>query len=82
MRYFTAPPQLFDAIRLQVMAALGQPNGNADEPWATGVNSLALSPHEYEPSQYAALIDYALANGGSEITEYEYQALHPSTTIE
>ena len=82
MRYFTAPPTLFDALRLQIMQTLGQPNGSADEPWATGITNIALAPHEYEPSQYVALNDYALVNCASEITEYEYQALQPSTTIE
>ena len=80
MRYFTAPSQLFDALRLQVMAALGQPDGGADQPWPEGITTLALSPHEYTPPQYTALIDYALANGGTEITDAEYQALQPLIT--
>ena len=77
MRYFTAPPQLFDSLRAQVMAALGQPNGGAEQPWPIGLTTLALAPHEYEPPQYQALIDYALANGATEITESEYYALQP-----
>ena len=82
MRYFTAPPTLFDALRLQIMQTLGQPNGSADQPWAVGITSIALAPHEYEPPQAVALIDYALANGASEITEYEYQALQPAPALE
>jgi hypothetical protein len=84
MRYFTAPSSLFFSLRAQIMLDLGQPNGRADQPWNTGITNLALSPHEYTPPQYAAMIDYALANGASEITEEEYQALQPllTSTIE
>jgi hypothetical protein len=82
MRYFTAPPQLFNFLRSRIMLDLGQPNGKADQPWSAGVTSIALAPHEYAPPQYVAMIDYALANGATEITEEEYQALQPSTTIE
>ena len=82
MRYFTAPTQLFNFLRSQIMLDLGQPNGKADQPWAEGITNIALSPHEYTPPQYVAMIDYALANGATEITEEEYQALQPSTTIE
>jgi hypothetical protein len=77
MRYFTAPPELFDALRAQVMQTLGQPNGSADQPWDAGLTSLALAPHEYTPPQYVAMIDYALANGATEITDAEYQAMQP-----
>ena len=79
MRYFTAPAQLFDSLRLQVMQTLGQPNGGADQPWATGLTTLALAPHEYE--RFPELITYALANGGTEITEAEYQAMQPQPEI-
>lgn len=82
MRYFFAPYQLFDTLRAQVMQMLGQPNGRADQPWSVGITSIALAPHEYTPPQYVAMIDYALANGATEITEEEYQALQESTTIE
>ena len=81
MRYFSAPYQLFDTLRVQVMQTLGQPNGSADQPWSAGITSIALAPHEYTPPQYVAMIDYALANGAIEITEEEYQALQPSITI-
>jgi len=64
------------------MLDLGQPNGRSDQPWSSGVTSIALAPHEYAPPQYVAMIDYALANGATEITEEEYQALQESTTIE
>ena len=77
MRYFTAPSALFDALRLQIMQTLGQPNIHADQPWDEGITSLALGEHEYTPPQYVALIEYALANGGSEITREEYDALQP-----
>jgi hypothetical protein len=82
MRYFSAPYQLFDTLRAQVMQTLGQPNGRAEQPWSDGITSIALAPHEYAPPQYVAMIDYALANGATEITEEEYQALQQSTTIE
>ena len=77
MRFFSAPPELFNAMRSQVMAALGQPNIYAEQPWAANITSLALAPHEYEPPKYAAMIEYALANGAEEITEAEYIALQP-----
>jgi hypothetical protein len=77
MRFFTAPSALFDALRLQIMEMLDLPSGTADQPWAEGITSLALAPHEYEPPEYAALIEYALANGAEEITEAEYRALQP-----
>jgi hypothetical protein len=66
-RYFTGPSQVFDVYRAAVMSALGQPNGAADEPWSAGITCLALSPHEYEPPQYAAMIADALQNGVEEI---------------
>ena len=77
MRFFTAPSTLFDSLRAQIMLDLGQPNGAADQPWAAGLTSIALAPHEYTPPQYVAMIDYALANGATEITEEEYQAMQP-----
>jgi hypothetical protein len=82
MRYFSAPYQLFDTLRDQVIQTLGQPNGRANQPWSAGITSIALAPHEYTPPQYVTMIDYALANGATEITEEEYQALQQSTTIE
>jgi hypothetical protein len=82
MRYFSAPYQLFDTLRAQIMQTLGQPNGRADQPWSAGITSIALAPHEYAPLEYVAMIDYALANGATEITEEEYQALQLSITIE
>ena len=77
MRYFKAPSSLFNALRSQVMQQLGQPNAKAYQPWDLDITNLALNEHEYEPPEYAALIDYALANGGEEITRAEYDALQP-----
>jgi len=77
MRYFTAPVELFDALRLQVMEMKGQPNIHATQPWKAGITSLALGEHEYLPPEYAALVGYALANGGSEITREQYDSLQP-----
>ena len=77
MRFFTGPSAVFDLIRSQVMIALAQPNGAADEPWPAGIEYLALSPHEYEPPQYAAMIADALQSGIAEISEAEYRALLP-----
>ena len=81
MRFFSAPLELFNAMRSQVMAVLGQPNEHASEPWPENITSLALCPHEYEPPQYAELIAHALANGAQEITAAQYQALHPQPEI-
>ncbi len=78
MRYFAATPETFDSIRLMVMGDLGQPNDKALQPWPAGISSLALGAHEYEPPAFAALIDYALAHGVTEITEEQYQATHPT----
>lgn len=77
MRYFKAPTELFDAMRLMVMATLGQPNAKAIQPWPEGLTSIALCPHEYEPQEYANLFAYSLANGAEEITEAEYKSLQP-----
>ena len=79
MRYFSGPSELFDALRGQIMAMLQLPSGTADEPWAEGVTTLALAPHEYEPPHYQSLIDYALANGAQEISEEAYFASSPSS---
>jgi hypothetical protein len=81
MRFFTAPSALFDALRLQVMQMLGLPNAKAEQPWPEGITSLGLCPHEYSPPEFEQLIDYALANGGSEITAEEYAALQPKPTF-
>lgn len=59
------------------MQMLGQPNAKASQPWEAGIACLALGPHEYSPPEFQAVIDYALANGGQEITAEEYQALQP-----
>jgi hypothetical protein len=82
MRYFTAPSALLDALRDQVMQALGQPNGGADQPWPQAITCLALAPHEYTPPQYAALIATALANGATEVTAEEYAALQTPPPLE
>ncbi len=63
------------------MCMLGQPNAKAEQPWPQGITSLALCPHEYEPPEYAALIDYAISNGAQEITEEEYRAMQPKTIM-
>ena len=77
MRFFTGPSAVFDAYRASIMDVLGQPNGAADEPWPVGILCLALSAHEYEPPQYAAMIADALQSGIAEISEAEYRALLP-----
>jgi len=82
MRFFQASPELFNAMRAQVMAALEQPNIHALQPWPQDITTLALAPHEYTPPHYAALIEYALANGGVEITEAEYKNLQPEINTE
>lgn len=81
MRYFTASPQLLNAMRLQVMSMLAQPNAKAEQPWPADINALALSPHEYEPPQYAGMIEYALANGAQEITRQAYDSLMPKPVL-
>jgi len=78
MRFFTGSSALFDTMRSQVMTILFLPNGKAEEPWPEGITTLALSQHEYTPPEYQALIAYALADGGSEVTKAEYLALQPA----
>ncbi len=56
------------------MTSQGMPNGHADEPWPVGITKMALGPHHYEPPQYVALIEQALASGIVEVTEEEYLA--------
>jgi hypothetical protein len=84
MRYFRAAPAISAAVRSHVMAALGQPNGQADEPW--GVNGdfvsggtvyLALGPHHTEGEFWTPMIAAALAAGVEEIGEAEYMAARP-----
>lgn len=85
MRYFAAPPAVAVAVRLQVMDALGQPNGQADEPW--GVNGdfvfggevyLALGPHHTEGDFWEPLIALAMAAGVREVTAVEYESARPT----
>jgi hypothetical protein len=74
MKYYKGSTTQFDAMRAIVMTVQGMPNGHADEPWPVGITKIALSPHHYEPPQYVALIEQALASGIEEITEAEYLA--------
>jgi hypothetical protein len=76
-------------MRLNVMAALGQPNGQADEPWGVygdfaiaGTVYLALGPHHTEGDFWGPLIASALASGVSEITATKYEAARVSRFAE
>lgn len=84
MRYFAAIPAVAQAMRGNVMASLGQPNGQADQPW--GVNGdfvsggevyLALGQHHTEGDFWEPLIAAALAAGVREVTAAEYDAARP-----
>jgi hypothetical protein len=84
MRYFRATAEVSQAIRLHVMAALGQPNGQADEPWSVpgdflsgGLAYLALGSHHTQGEFWAPMIAAALAAGVEEIAEAEYMAARP-----
>jgi hypothetical protein len=77
MRFFKAPAELFNSLRLQVMELKEMPNPKAEQPWNVDITTLALNQHEYEPPEFAAIIEFALANGGEEITEEEYRELQP-----
>jgi hypothetical protein len=81
MRFFKGTSEQFDAIRDAVMQSLGMPNGHADEPWPAGISTLALGTHHYEPDQYSAMIEQALAIGITEITAEEYAALQPKQDL-
>jgi len=81
MRYFTASPDLFNAIRDTVMGMLNQPNAKASQPWPEGISNIGLCPHEYNPPEFAAMIAYALANGAQEITAAEFIALQPEPEL-
>jgi hypothetical protein len=84
MRYFSAPAAASQSIRLNVMAALGQPNGRASEPWGVngdfvsgGMVYLALGPHHTEGEFWTPMIAAALEAGVEEITRAEYMAARP-----
>lgn len=84
MRYFAAIPAVAEAMRANVMAALGQPNGQADQPWAVngdfisgGEVYLALGPHHTQGEFWEPLISAALAAGVREVTQDEYLAARP-----
>lgn len=84
MRYFAAFPDVAAGVRAQVMSALGQPNGQADEPWgedgdflAGGEVYLALGPHHTDGDFWAPLITAALASGVREVNRSEYLDKRP-----
>lgn len=81
MKYFQAPSALFDALRIQVMQMLGQPNDKASQPWPAGITYLALGPHEYSPTEFVQLIAYAIANGATEISAEQYAELQPKSQL-
>ena len=88
MRYFKAPPQIIAAVRVQVMQAMGHPNGRADQPWSVDGDFkvgdtvyMALGPHHTEGS-FAPLVEQAIQAGVIEITEQEYNAQRPVPEIE
>jgi hypothetical protein len=84
MRYFRAAPAISAAVRSHVMAALGQPNGQADEPWGVGGDFvyggmvyLALGPHHTEGEFWTPMIAAALEAGVEEIDEASYRGAMP-----
>jgi len=88
MRYFRAAPAISDAVRSHVMSALGQPNGQADEPWGVlgdvvsgGLVYLALGPHHTEGDFWAPMIAVALASGVEEVDEATYRAAMPQPEL-
>lgn len=88
MRYFRAVKAISDAVRLQAMQALGQPNGKAEEPWGEsgdflsgGQVHIALAPHQYQGPFWEPLIAAALQAGVEEITESQYRAAAPQPPV-
>ena len=88
MRYFRAVKAISDAVRLQAMQSLGQPNGKAEEPWSEngdfisgGKVHIALSPHQYTGDFWEPMIAAALSAGVEEITESQYRAAAPQPPI-
>jgi hypothetical protein len=84
MRFFSAPEAVASAIRSQVMQSLGQPNGQASEPWREGGDLivggwvyLALGPHHTQGEFWEPMISAALESGVQEITQAEYLAARP-----
>jgi hypothetical protein len=66
------------------MSALGQPNGQADEPWGVegdfvsgGLVYVALGPHHTEGEFWEPMIAAALATGVEEIDAAAYRAATP-----
>ena len=85
MRFFRAVKAISDAVRLQAMQSLKQPNGKAEEPWGengdfivAGAVYLALMPHQYQGPFWEPMIAGALVAGVEEITEQQYRSARPS----
>ena len=84
MRYFKVELAMLNAIRLQIMEALGQPNGRASEPWPEGGSFndgthgyVALGEHHIT-EDFAGMFENFLALPGvEEIDAEEYHAAMP-----
>jgi len=84
VRYFASDADVCAIVRATVMQSLGQPNGQADEPWRVGADFsdgqrvyLALGPHHTEGKFWAPMIAAALEAGVQEVAEAEYMAARP-----
>lgn len=81
-RFFRVETALLNSIRLQVMEALEQPNGRADEPWPVGGNHnddthgyIALGSHHTAGEFFGPLFaQLAALPGVEEIDEDNYFA--------
>lgn len=88
MRFFKVETGALNAIRLQVMQALGQPNGSAAEPWPVdgafndgAQGYVALGAHHTE-GEFAPLMDQFIETPGvEEINETGYFAAMPDEKV-
>jgi len=87
-RYFKAPKEVLNEIRVVVMSKLAQPNGRASEPWPVdgtahdGVHGyVALGAH-HTTGEFAPLVAHFLEmEGVEEIAEAEYRAAWPAGEV-
>jgi len=84
MRYFKVELSTLNAIRLQVMVALDQPNGRADEPWPVdgtfndGTHGYVALGDHHVTGEFAPLLEEFISTPGvDDIDEEAYQAAQP-----
>jgi hypothetical protein len=84
MRFFRSQRSVASVIRNQVVLALEQPNGKAEEPWPVDGDFvigdevyLALGAHHTEGSFWSVMLASAISNGVEEITAEQFFSARP-----